>query len=558
MEYQALYRKYRPRTFSDVVGQDIIVKTLINSIKSNKISHSYLFSGPRGTGKTTIAKIFSRSINCEHPINDADPCDKCDSCNFSNYKECPDIIELDAASNNKVDDIRTLIENVEQVSTMLKYKVYIIDEVHMLSNSAFNALLKTIEEPPSNVIFILATTELNKVPITIVSRCQTFTFKRIPDSLMFDQIKNICKKEKVKIDDEVVNKICNYSDGCLRDALSLLDKLISYGNNNISINELNSVNGLLNDDDLIDFLNDISEGNINNIVVKLNNYYNEGKNILTLTQDLINTLENEYIRSIINKENTKYSNLNKLLMYLTESLTEIKVSYNPKLILELKLLKYIDEEKIKDISVKIDGELNKNDLVEQKNEEEEPKIISREIISEPKEVKNISTEVISEENNEKLDDLKKIRINNTFATASKAIKNELSNKWSNIADYTFNKKYGYVSSLLADCSIAAAGEKNIIIVTKTKSVSNKINENLGVISELFEDLYKSKYDIIALDSQEWLKEAEDYKSNYKTKKYEYIPEGEVKPVKMTRKTSKSEQVDDTLTSIFGSESIKYE
>ena len=553
MEYQALYRKYRPHKFSEVVGQEVITKTLINSIKSNKISHAYLFSGPRGTGKTTIAKIFSRSINCEHLVNDADPCEECEFCQYSNYKECPDIIELDAASNNKVDDIRTLIENVEQVPSMLKYKVYIIDEVHMLSNSAFNALLKTIEEPPSNVIFILATTELNKVPVTIVSRCQTFNFKRIPNDLMANKIKDICNNEKVKIDDEVVDKICNYSDGCLRDALSLLDKLISYGNSKITIKELNKVDGLINNDDLLDLLQDISDGNINNIVIKLNSYYEEGKNILTLTQDLINTLENEYINSIINKETTKYSNLNNLLMYLTEGLTEIKLSYNPKLILELKLLKYIDEEKIKVGEQKEVVKITKSELIEQKIEEETPKIISREIISEDK----------SKEKEEKTDsidltEIKKIRINNTFATANKNIKTELMAKWNKINDYSFDKKYGYISSLLADCSVGASGDKNIILVSKTKSIANKVNDNLNLVSSFIEELSGNSYNIIAIDSDEWLKEAEEYKKNYKTKKYEYIEEPSTKIEKKAKKVAKKDASEDALTSLFGSDSIKYE
>ena len=553
MEYQALYRKYRPHKFSDVVGQEVITKTLINSIKSNKISHAYLFSGPRGTGKTTIAKIFSRSINCEHLINDADPCEECEFCNYSNYKECPDIIELDAASNNKVDDIRTLIENVEQVPSMLKYKVYIIDEVHMLSNSAFNALLKTIEEPPSNVIFILATTELNKVPVTIVSRCQTFNFKRIPNELMSEKIEDICSNEKVTIDDDVVTKICNYSDGCLRDALSLLDKLISYGNNKITIKELNKVDGLINNDDLIELLQYISDGNINNIVIKLNNYYEEGKNILTLTQDLINTLENEYINSIINKETTKYSNLNNLLMYLTEGLTEIKLSYNPKLILELKLLKYIDEEKIKVGEQKEVVKITKSELIEQKTEEEPPKIISREIISEEK-----TKEKDNDLNLTDLIELKRIRINNTFATANKTIKNDLVSKWSKINDYSFDKKYGYISSLLADCSVGASGEKNIILVSKTKSVANKVNENLLLVTSFIEELVGSSYNIIAIDSDEWIKESDKYKMNYKTKKYEYIEEPNTKIEKKVKKSSKKENSEEALTSLFGSDSIKYE
>lgn len=554
MEYQALYRKYRPHKFSDVVGQDVITKTLINSIKSNKISHAYLFSGPRGTGKTTIAKIFSRSINCEHLINGSDPCEECEFCNYSSYKECPDIIELDAASNNKVDDIRTLIENVEQVPSMLKYKVYIIDEVHMLSNSAFNALLKTIEEPPANVIFILATTELNKVPVTIVSRCQTFNFKRIPNELMANKIKDICKQENVDIDDDVVLKICDYSDGCLRDGLSLLDKLISYGNNKITLKELNTVDGLINNEDLVELLDDISNGNINNIVIKLNQYYEEGKNILTITQDLISSLESEYIKSIINKEKTRFSNLNNLLLYLTEGLNEIKLSYNPKLILELKLLKYIEDEKlIKQDQLNTD-KIDESVLIEHKKEIKCDKIISREIISNDSEKKPEKVD----EKKSNIEEIKNIRINNTFATANKSIKNNLVSNWLSINNYSFDKKYGYISSLLADCSIAAAGEKNIIIVSKTKSVANKINESLSLTTELLDKIYNVQYDIICLDSDEWLKEAEIYKNNFKTKKYEYIEEPNDEVEKKPKKPKKKDASEEALTSLFGNDSIKYE
>ena len=222
--YQALYRKYRPLNFKDVVGQDIIVETLKNAVKYSHISHAYFFSGPRGTGKTTIAKIFARAVNCLEPF-DGLACGKCKNCNYSFSNECMDIIEIDAASNNGVDEIRELRNKVNILPTELKYKVYIIDEVHMLSIGAFNALLKTIEEPPSHVIFILATTDPEKIPLTIISRCQWYNFKKITNDNIVMRLKTIVAAENINIDDEVLEKIAESSDGCLRDAISLLDKL---------------------------------------------------------------------------------------------------------------------------------------------------------------------------------------------------------------------------------------------------------------------------------------------------------------------------------------------
>lgn len=228
MKYQALYRKYRPKTFDDVCGQQIVVQTLKNVIKNNKLTHAYLFIGPRGTGKTSIAKIFAKTINCLEP-HDGISCEKCDMCVSNNTNENVDIIEMDAASNNGVDEIREIRNHITLLPTVSKYKIYIIDEVHMLTQGAFNALLKTLEEPPEHIIFVLATTEPQKIPLTIMSRCQSFEFKPISTSIIKDRLKYISEKENIKIDDESLDLIAEESNGGLRDAVSMLDQLNEIG-----------------------------------------------------------------------------------------------------------------------------------------------------------------------------------------------------------------------------------------------------------------------------------------------------------------------------------------
>ena len=227
VSYQALYRTYRPQNFSEVAGQEHITKTLMNALKNDKISHAYLFSGPRGTGKTSIAKIFAKAVNCEKaPTSDA--CCSCEICKGIAEGKISDVIEIDAASNNGVDEIRDLRERVKYVPSVCKYKVYIIDEVHMLSTSAFNALLKTLEEPPKHAIFILATTEIHKIPATILSRCQRFDFRAISTPDLIKRVSEVATKENIDITDEAIEVIALNAEGGLRDALSLLDQAISF------------------------------------------------------------------------------------------------------------------------------------------------------------------------------------------------------------------------------------------------------------------------------------------------------------------------------------------
>ena len=370
--YQALYRKYRPTTFDDVVGQDVVVKTLINAIKNNKLSHAYIFSGPRGTGKTSIAKILAKAINCED--ENSIICDKCVSCTQINNKQSTDIIEIDAASNNGIDEIREITNKAGLVPTTGKYKVYIIDEVHMLTTGAFNALLKTLEEPPSHAIFILATTEFHKIPATIVSRCQKFEFKKIENKKMFDRVKKITIEEGIKIDDKCIKEIVRLSDGGLRDCISLLDQVNAYTNGNIDYNSICDVNGIIGYQTLINFLIAVFNKDLKYILHNINLFDDNGKNFVKITEELLSHLRNILLISV-NKElvddseyyssfiNIKTEDIIYLIETLNDGIKNIKNSGDPLLAFELLILKYCNYDNEKYEIKMIDDEIKEMNCI---------------------------------------------------------------------------------------------------------------------------------------------------------------------------------------------------
>ena len=290
--YQAFYRKYRPLVFSDVCGQDNITRVLKHEVSTGNISHAYLFHGSRGTGKTTCAKILARAVNCESPVN-GDPCGKCDACLASASSECPDIIEMDAASNNGVDYIRDLREMVNFSASVLSRRVYIIDEVHMLSGAAFNALLKTLEEPPEGVVFILATTELQKIPSTILSRCQRFDFHRIETGIIVDRLKYIAAKESISIDDDAALTIARLSFGGMRDAISLLE-LAAGNNQTVTESLVNEISGVFGRDKCIRIVEALIDKDYGCIFEITSDLYNKSFDPGTFCKDIIS-----FIRDII-------------------------------------------------------------------------------------------------------------------------------------------------------------------------------------------------------------------------------------------------------------------
>lgn len=407
--HKALYRSYRPQIFDDVVGQEYIIRTLKNQIENNNIGHAYLFTGTRGTGKTSTAKIFARAVNCNYGINQ-EPCNECDLCRGILSDNIIDVIEIDAASNNSVDDIRELRESVKYSPTKAKYKVYIIDEVHMLSQGAFNALLKTLEEPPSYIIFILATTEPHKIPATILSRCQRFDFKRVTVKDMSDRMKKICIEENIHVEDKALNLISRNSQGALRDALSILDQCISFGDNKIEYKDVVELLGTVNIDQLFDMAKCIINQDTKKSLQNLNEFVLCGKDIRNLINDLIDHFRNLMVCKVSNeldeiislpdeilillREQSNSIDMNSLiriLNILSVAQDNIRSSSNPRVLAEVTIMKLaqpmFDESKeslikrienleniIESGSIKISIDSNHNskeDYIVENNEDEE-------------------------------------------------------------------------------------------------------------------------------------------------------------------------------------------
>lgn len=359
--YLALYRKYRPTTFDGVIGQEHITTSLKNQIKNNAISHAYLFCGTRGTGKTSVAKIFAKSINCEHPVNGS-ACGKCATCVALNDPSNLDIMEIDAASNNRVDEIRELREKVKYPPVNGKFKVYIIDEVHMLTDSAFNALLKTLEEPPKHVVFILATTEVQKLPATILSRCLRFDFKLVGQADLEQHLKRIFKDSQIEYDDAAISLIARLGEGSVRDTLSIADMCVAYTNKNITYNAVLNAVGAIDKEILISLAGHILKGDVHNLLKELNEVIKTGKNIAQIAKDLANhfrdlavvkTCENfndilKYPNDFVSKleKQTKDVSIDTILKALKTFSAldnEFRLTTNPRIVLEVASLNLCDE-----------------------------------------------------------------------------------------------------------------------------------------------------------------------------------------------------------------------
>ena len=518
MAYLALYRKYRPTSFDEVFGQDNIVKIIQNAVVSGRVSHAYLFSGPRGTGKTTTAKILARMVNCES-LDNGNPCGKCSNC--LNFSSSGDVVEIDAASNNGVDEIRNLREKVNLVPSQSKYKIYIIDEVHMLTTQAFNALLKTLEEPPKHVIFILATTEPNKIPLTISSRCQKFQFNRVDDSDIVKRLKQISDIEKINISDDALYEIARVSDGGMRDSINLLDQLCSYDLNNITIDDVYNVYGTISYTDIAELLCNVKDNNGNYVVSYIEKINKDGINLSKFIEELLlflkdvlvykncgNELEIKSKNDSIVKINYIFSenDIYYVIDLLNNLLGKLKYSVHPSVLLIANLLKLC-------------GVMSNNSSVDKEvvNNAEPGDIIKKPVEKQNNVAINNNTPVYK---SKKIllptDDYVEIVINNTFATASRDFLTNLLDKWRDVSEYIADTRYVAISGFLTDIVPRAAGNDYAILSGKYASIVDGVNSNLSLFERLLDDMIGHKVKVIALNDEVWEQKKLEYVNNRKS------------------------------------------
>lgn len=559
--YHALYRKYRPKDFDSVVGQDSIIKTLKNSIIHKNFSHAYMFFGPRGTGKTSVSKIFARNINCLNPKNGI-ACEECDACKVSFSKDCVDIIEIDAASNNGVDEIRDLKNKISLVPSELRYKVYIIDEVHMLSIGAFNALLKTLEEPPEHAIFILATTDPQKVPETIVSRCQCFSFKRISDNAIVDRLRYVCNCENIDIDDNVLEKISILSDGGLRDSLGMLDKLVSYSDHKITIEDFNDINGVVSDEDISKFLDYILTGNIVEILNFIKYVNDGGKNLIQVVTQLIVFSRNMVVDYYISKKDIKYSVdlLQNFLNLINEKMFDIKKSGNTKIYIEMFLLKFVDDyilntnSTMTKISNDVNNHINKtnNGIVKPKIKSDNnsnpifDKTVGSNSDFNEKKLDNSNVSLNNNDNNytddkndddfasndlvseckiTNIDEIMKVRVNNTLAKADKNLLRLEMKNFTLLNDYTFDQEIGYLVCAILDAKLRVVSDDCLVLSYDYDSNARQNLNNLEKITDVYNKITNSNKNIAIITDEYWEKVKNEYILNIKNNvKYEVVEE----------------------------------
>ena len=542
MKYQALYRKYRPKTFDDVYGQQIVVQTLKNVIKNNKLTHAYLFVGPRGTGKTSIAKIFAKTINCLHP-EDGLSCEKCDICISNNSNENVDIIEMDAASNNGVDEIREIRNHITLLPTVSKYKIYIIDEVHMLTTGAFNALLKTLEEPPEHIIFILATTEPHKIPLTIMSRCQSFEFKPIPVATIKERLKYICAQENINIDDKSLNLIAEESNGGLRDAVSMLDQLNAYADGNIKYEDVLLLNGRINDNEIEKFMTEMVNDDLNSVFTKIESWQEEGKNFIYICEDFIRFLRNELIKFKLENNSNIVSLIGEnktieVIMILNKISNDMKISKDKKVLFDVTIINITNILKSK--------QTFENNVYESKNIKIENKIPEKVEIKEEK-PQTVEVPIKETKDYTLYDELMSIRLNNTLGIADKKSKIEYENAVENLKNDISDLNKLKIINLLDDTKITAGSKDGIILTTDSDNILHDLYDNMELLEESLESLLGKKVKVCILLDELWNKKRIIYVEKIKNKeKIDIIDEEDILNKIKSLNTGEKSEFDDLL------------
>lgn len=585
MAYQALYRKYRPTNFDEVVGQTHIIQTLKNAIVQNRIAHAYLFCGPRGTGKTSIAKIFAKTLNCTNS-QDA-PCGVCENCKMAANGSHPDIIEIDAASNNGVDEVRNLIDKVKYAPMQGKYKIYIIDEVHMMTSGAFNALLKTIEEPPAHVIFIFATTEPNKVLPTIISRCQRFDFNKVSMHDIKYRLSVVCKNEGIEIDENGLTLIAQLADGGMRDALSILDQCVAYCSSHIDVNDIRKIYGVVTSEDIGKLFYSVYKKDVDSFVKDIQKYSDMGMDIKRLTADFIHMLkdslildysENSTLVSDMNKDMirkyfklapinfrikcmeelmdtyNKYTYASNALDYLEASLLKISsYSYESKThIIDSDYNDFKEIEEEENYETSYDDTSDNSDIIEKNIQKDDNNGVLEKF-----EISDVSRETLkqSESTNNK------IILNDEFVIqllvgATKMERSIDTNKFNNIGQFISSLEFGKYAATLRNSSIMASGSNYIVVCVSNEIFAKQINEfelNYGY-EDFMEVLLGKAKKVFALDKTQQSRVKDEFKERMISGN---LPEPY--QVRLKRKDKESENnmsIEDHMKSLFPNIEIK--
>lgn len=509
MAYTALYREWRPRTFNDVVGQEHITTTLKNQILNNRIAHAYLFCGTRGTGKTSTAKVFAKALNCLD-LKDGEPCNECEMCKKINEGLAIDVTELDAASNNGVDKIRDIIDDVKYPPQEAKYKVYIMDEVHMLSAGAVNAFLKTLEEPPNNVIFILATTDPQKLPITILSRCQRFDFKRINNSEITARLRKIVNEQNVLADERSLNLIARVSDGAMRDSLSILDQAISMGNGNVDYGTVVSMLGLVTNEHLFKLANAVIQRSVEKGIEIIEEVIYSGKDIYLFIKDLIAHYRNLLMVKVTNnpeevldmsEENIslikeqgarlRAEEIMRCIRILQEAENNAKLSKQARLYCELAVIKMC----------KIEYDTSSEVILTRLNKlEESLRKGSIKVSTASKEIEKINnSKIVNVETNKNIvkeELVNSSEVNIEFNSDSKVTINDIKKSWKDIIERFKARREMIISSLImigkpVDCS---NGIVTIEFDDQNEFAKNRLSEakNRDIINDVFFEIFREK------------------------------------------------------------------
>lgn len=539
MAYQALYRKYRPTTFNEVVGQETIIQTLKNAKSQDRVAHAYLFCGPRGTGKTTIAKIFARMLNCTS-TEDNQPCGECENCKMALNGSHPDIIEIDAASNNGVEEVRNLIDRVKYAPMQGQYKIYIIDEVHMMTKSAFNALLKTIEEPPKHIVFIFATTEPNKVLPTIISRCQRFDFSKVSAKDIAQRLTTVCEQEKIQIDAEAIGLIASLADGGMRDALSILDQCVAYCSSEIHIADVRKIYGVLTLDDIGQLFANLYYKDIEKLMTELQHISDQGMDLVRFTSDFISILKNSVIYDYSPTTTLMDDSTKELIQkYFVEApmnfrlavLDSLMDTYN-KFQYASNVLDYIETGLLKTISQSYEEKSPvKQEISEMKTSEKSEQ--SYDSPSE-KQVKSDKNHTISYKQREKAPDLpsdvsretskqseikdSKIILEDMFLLqllvgANKQERANDNKKYEQINQFTLDLTYMRPANLLNHTQIIASGDTYLLVATRSDVASKEINEYENTIGfqNFTEKLLGKEKKVFSMDVEQCNRVIQDFK-----------------------------------------------